>query len=138
MQLAWGASEASAEIKDLALEGWEWIFEICSGNVELTKFPLEYTETTKQEAYNLCSSSMDSAKYGTLFVFSLHDFIVNIILGGSPIPLDVTIVGLISVVFVLIIVLRFWKRIGRHMGLLFIVLSIIVLGFLVLGTNVRF
>ena len=126
------------EIQDLALQGWEWIIIICDENVEKTKFPLEYTKTTKNEAIELCSSGSNVGNYGILFMFSMHDFVVNIILGGSPIPLDVTITGMISAVFVLVLVLKFWKKIGKHLGMLFIILAIIVLAFLALGTNIRF
>jgi len=125
-------------VKDLALEGWEWIIDICGDNVDKTAFPLLYTETTKNEAIALCSSGSDVGKYLILLMFSMHDFVVNIILGGSPITLDVTITGMVSAVFVLFLILKFWKKIGTHLGMLFIVLALIVLAFLALGTNVRF
>ncbi len=124
----------SDTIDDWANQGNESVKEAVE-NTDLDGNPINVTD---EEINDVSDSAFGTLSKGKDFFFSFHDLMESIIFAGSPIELDHTLVLLISAGMALIIILTMMKGMWKHIMLFGAILAILVVTFMILGTNPEF
>ena len=104
-------------------------------NTDLDGNPINVTD---EEINDVSDSAFGTLSKGKDFFFSFHDLMESIIFAGSPIELDGTLVLLISAGMALIIILTMMKGMWKHIMIFGAILAILVVTFMILGTNPEF
>ena len=124
----------SDTIDDWANQGNESVKEAVE-NTDLDGNPINVTD---EEINHVSDSAFGTLSKGKDFFFSFHDLMESIIFAGSPIELDGTLVLLISAGMALIIILTMMKGMWKHIMIFGAILAILVVTFMILGTNPEF
>jgi len=124
----------SDTIDEWANQGNESVKEAVE-NTDLDGNPINVTD---EEINDVSDSAFGTLSKGKDFFFSFHDLMESIIFAGSPIELDGTLVLLISAGMALIIILTMMKGMWKHIMIFGGILAILVVTFMILGTNPEF
>ena len=124
----------SDTIDDWANQGNDSVREAVE-NTDLDGNPINVTD---EEINDVSDSAFGTLSKGKDFFFSFHDLMESVIFAGSPIELDGTLVLLISAGMALIIITTMLKGIWKHIMLFGAILAILVVTFMILGTNPEF
>ena len=124
----------SDTIDDWANQGNDSVKEAVE-NTDLDGNPINVTD---EEINDVSDSAFGTLSKGKDFFFSFHDLMESIIFAGSPIELDGTLVLLISAGMALIIILTMMKGMWKHIMIFGAILAILVVTFMILGTNPEF
>ena len=124
----------SDTIDEWANQGNESVKEAVE-NTDLDGNPINVTD---EEINHVSDSAFGTLSKGKDFFFSFHDLMESIIFAGSPIELDGTLVLLISAGMALIIILSMMKGFYKHILIFGTILAILVVTFMILGTNPEF
>ena len=124
----------SDTIDEWANQGNESVKEAVE-NTDLDGNPINVTD---EEINHVSDSAFGTLSKGKDFFFSFHDLMESIIFAGSPIELDGTLVLLISAGMALIIILTMMKGMWKHIMIFGAILAILVVTFMILGTNPEF
>ena len=124
----------SDTIDDWANQGNDSVKEAVE-NTDLDGNPINVTD---EEINDVSDSAFGTLSKGKDFFFSFHDLMESIIFAGSPIELDGTLVLLISAGMALIIILTMMKGMWKQILIFGAILAILVVTFMILGTNPEF
>ena len=124
----------SDTIDEWANQGNESVKEAVE-NTDLDGNPINVTD---EEINDVSDNAFGTLSKGKDFFFSFHDLMESIIFAGSPIELDGTLVLLISAGMALIIILSMMKGFYKHILIFGTILAILVVTFMILGTNPEF
>ena len=124
----------SDTIDEWSNQGNESVKDIVE-NTDLDGNPINVTD---EEINDVSDNAFGTLSKGKDFFFSFHDLMESIIFAGSPIELDGTLVLLISAGMALIIILTMMKGMWKHIMIFGGILAILVVTFMILGTNPEF
>ena len=124
----------SDTIDDWANQGNDSVREAVE-NTDLDGNPINVTD---EEINDVSDSAFGTLSKGKDFFFSFHDLMESVIFATSPIDLDHTLVLLISAGMALLIILKMSQGMWKHIMLFGAILAILVVTFMILGTNPEF
>ena len=107
-----------------------WVKE---GDIEKYPNPLK---TTNEELEALTDTSVSAGERGADFFFAMEAVIVALIMALSPIELAVSIVAIIAFIVTLLVILKFFHGMARHMLIVFLVIGIIVILFMTFNLDI--
>jgi len=133
--------EEQVQVSEDLVEGFEsFINEMIGvgrgmGNdaIEASEFEGNPIGMTESEAQHISDTGTDFFEAFAQFFFKGHAFIVAIIDGFSPVELGIAIVSIIALLVTLFLMLIHVKSMGKHMLIIVMVISGLVLIMLIVG-----
>lgn len=95
-------------------------------------------DATKEKLYSVSRAGIDSADNFTNAWFSAHEFVVNGLLAGSPVPLPVSIITMISVGISTFLLFLVFKEIFKKAKWIILIVVGVILVLLALGASPSF
>ena len=95
-------------------------------------------ESMKSKLYSVSRSGIDSANLFTNAWFSAHEFVVNGLLAGSPVPLPVSLLTMVSVGISTFLLFLVFKEIFKKAKWIILIVVGVILVLLALGASPSF